>query len=128
MGPFKRKIRCAVVKNFLVEPNDIELPSLVFRMTVLTLVRLYIFAESVKAVPFVDVFSYPLMAIETQFLLRFLIEEFVTAVAFLFVLCMTLNDFAGHDDALHVCRSKICGHQNEYHGTYSRNIVNKKST
>lgn len=109
--PFKRKIRYAVVKNLLVEPNDIELPSLVFRMTVLTLVCFYIFAESVKAAPLVDVFGNLLMAIETQFLLRFLVEEFVTAVAFLFILCMTLNDFSGHDDALHVCRSKICWHQ-----------------
>jgi hypothetical protein len=128
VGPFKREIRYAVVKNLLVKPNDIEFPSLVFRMTVLTLVRFYIFAESMKAEPLVDVFSNLLMAIQTQLLLRFLVEEFVTAVAFLFILYMTLNDFAGHDDALHVCRSKICWRQYQDHDTYSPGKMNKNST
>jgi hypothetical protein len=129
VAPFKLKVRCyAVIKDLLVEPNDVELPSFMFRMTVLAFGRLDVFAAPVIAETLIDVFCDLFVAIQTQLLLRFFAEKFVTTFAFPFILRMALDDFAGHDDALHVCRSKICGCQHQDHGTYSPNKLIENST
>jgi len=106
-----------MIKNLLVQQDDVGVPALVFRVTLLALGVLDVLAESVKAQPLADVSRDFVVAVQAEAALRGLAEPLVAAEALVFILGVPLDDRARHDKTFQV--DSRCGfsHQQCHHST-----------
>lgn len=97
---FEWEVRDRMIKYLLVQQDDDGLPALVFRMTVLALNALDVFAEPVKSQPLADISRNLLVTVQAQASLSGFAEWLVATRTLVFILGVTLNNFTRHDETL----------------------------
>lgn len=107
----KRIISCTVVKGLSVQLDDIRIAAYMIGMT-MTALGFPCLRTSMKTMPAHDVGIDFLMAVPAKRALFLFAERLVTAVAFLFIFRMALNNLAWHHQCFHAsCCCVIYGNR-----------------
>jgi hypothetical protein len=115
VSALKGKVRCPMIKYFLVQQDDVPIPSLVFSMTVLAWGILDVFASPMKSLPFVNIDGNLFVTFQAKTVLRCFFERLVATGTIVLILDMTFYDFPGHNKTLQSrnccrfkCRQRYC--------------------